>query len=123
ALLDKALGTEGYYGVFNANMHTDANPSEGSIGSDAIIAAAKARNVPVISAKQMLDWLDGRNNSSFSNMSWSEKTLTFSVTTAAGSRNIQAMLPISVDADQLASLTKDGAAVSFTNETIKGITY
>ena len=23
ALLDKALGTEGYYGVFTANMHTD----------------------------------------------------------------------------------------------------
>ena len=34
-------------------------------GADAIVAAAKARGVPVVSAKQMLAWLDGRNGSSF----------------------------------------------------------
>ena len=43
-VLDKALGPEGYYGVFTANMHTDSVASE---GSDAIIASAKARQVPV----------------------------------------------------------------------------
>ena len=52
ALLDGALGSEGYYGVFTANMHTDAadNP-----GADAIVAEAQARGVPVVSAAQMLD--------------------------------------------------------------------
>ena len=47
ALLDGALGPEGYYGVFTANMHTDKpdNP-----GADAIVAAAQARGVPVVSA-------------------------------------------------------------------------
>ena len=61
-LLDRALGPEGYYGVFTANMHTD-DPS--SAGADAIVASALARGVPVVSARQMLDWLDGRNGSSF----------------------------------------------------------
>ena len=61
-LLDRALGTEGYYGAFTINAHTDvaAIPE-----SNAVIASAPARGVPIVSSKQMLDWLDGRNSSSF----------------------------------------------------------
>ena len=46
-LLDRALGSTGYYGAFNANMHTD---DVSSPGADAIVASAKARGVPVVSA-------------------------------------------------------------------------
>ena len=56
-LLNRALGAQGYYGAFNANMHTDIS----SAGATAIVASAKARGVPVVSAQQMLTWLDGRN--------------------------------------------------------------
>ena len=66
-LLDRALGPLGYYGVFTANHHTDAPTIQ---QSDATVASAIARNVPVVSAKQMLDWLDGRNGSSFGSMAW-----------------------------------------------------
>ena len=55
-LLDKAIGPEGYYGVFTANMHTDTVESS---GSDAIVSSALARGIPVVSARQMLD-LAGR---------------------------------------------------------------
>ena len=58
----RARRPEGYYGVFTANMHTD---NANSRGSNAIVASAQARGVPVVSAKQMLTWLDGRNGSSF----------------------------------------------------------
>src|SRR6185436_6393708 len=61
-LLDNALGPLGYYGVFTANMHTDTSDAT---SATAIVNAAKARNVPVISAKQLLTWLDGRTNSAF----------------------------------------------------------
>ena len=57
-LLDRALGPEGYYGAYVTNMHTDF-PNHA--GAQAIVASAQARGVPVISAKQLLDWLDGRN--------------------------------------------------------------
>ena len=61
-LLDRALGPEGYYGAFTANLHTDqATLSQ----SDAVVASALARGVPIVSAQQMLTWLDGRNNSTF----------------------------------------------------------
>ena len=62
ALLDRALGPQGYYGAFTMNMHTDRPIT---LGAEAIVAAAQARGVPVISAEQLLDWTEGRNNSSF----------------------------------------------------------
>ena len=56
-------------------MHTD-NPAPHA-GSEAIVAAAQARGVPVISYKQMLDWVDGRNSSTIRGLTWNAGTLTF----------------------------------------------
>lgn len=121
ALLDKAVGTEGYYGVFATNMHTDENPHA---GSDAIIASAQAHNVPIVSAKQMLTWLDGRNNSSFSAITWNANTLSFTVTAAPGSTNMKGMIPYTVNTTyHLISLTRGGSAATFTRQVIKGMEY
>src|SRR5262249_5012498 len=61
SLLDNAIGNAGYYGIFGTHYDMSNN-------FDATLyASAKARNVPVISAKQALTWLDGRNSSAFSN--------------------------------------------------------
>ena len=57
-LLDNALGPLGYYGAFTANMHTDAATIP---QNDALIASAQSRGVPIVSGKQMLTWIDGRN--------------------------------------------------------------
>ncbi|GGB92486.1 N,N-dimethylformamidase beta subunit family domain-containing protein [Dyadobacter sediminis] len=122
-LLDNATGSKGYYGVFTANMHTDVNGGNSSNGSDVIVAAAQQRQVPVISAKQMLTWLDGRNNSSFGAMTWANNKLNFSITAANGSTNLRAMLPVDADDKKLAGLTVNGNAVTYTTETIKGIQY
>ena len=121
ALLDKAIGPEGYYGVFCANMHTDAGTSA---GSDAIIASAQARQIPVISAKQMLNWLDGRNNSSFGSITWNGTQLSFSITNNAGLHNLKAMLPVKGPNNSiLSAITHEGNPVNHTVQTIKGIDY
>jgi hypothetical protein len=101
-------------------MHTDNASSE---GSDAIIASAQAHRVPVISAKQMLDWLGGRNGSSFGSISWSGNTLNFSIAVGTGANNLQAMLPTSAATGQLQSISFNGSPVTFTTQTIKGIEY
>ena len=44
-------------------------------GAEAIVAAAQARGVPVISYKQMLDWVDGRDDSTIRGLNWSAGTL------------------------------------------------
>jgi hypothetical protein len=120
AVLDKAIGAEGYYGVFTANMHTD---TANHTGSNAIIASALAHQVPVISAKQMLNWIDGRNNSSFGSISWAGNVLSFTVTAASGSTNLRAMLPYSSGTDLLTQITRTGSSIGFTVSTIKGIQY
>jgi hypothetical protein len=120
ALLDKAIGPEGYYGVFTTNMHFDSSPHP---GSDAVVASAQARGVPVVSAKQMLTWLDGRNGSSFGDLVWSGNQLSFSVAVGAGARNLRGMVPIQAAVGQLATLTLDGSPVAWTAQTVKGVDY
>ena len=72
-------------------MHNDnAAPHP---GAEAIIASAQARGVPVISYKQLLDWVDGRNASTIRGMSWSGGTFTFVTTVGAGANGLQTMLP------------------------------
>ncbi|MDB5119054.1 MAG: Fibronectin type domain protein [Sphingobacteriales bacterium] len=119
-LLNNATGPLGYYGVFCANMHTDLDISD---GSEAIIAAAVAKQIPIISANQMLTWLDGRNNSSFSNMQWQNNKLSFKITAAIGTRNMLAMLPINVKNGTLISINYEGSPIPYTIENIKGIEY
>jgi hypothetical protein len=119
-LLDRALGPQGYYGAFVANMHTDAVQSS---GSDAIVASAQARGVPVVSARQMLEWLDGRNNSSFGGLTWNGTSLSFTVAAAQGANGLQVMLPATSSAGGLTSLTRDGLPVAFLTQTIKGVSW
>ncbi|HEV8315895.1 MAG TPA: fibronectin type III domain-containing protein, partial [Vicinamibacterales bacterium] len=126
-LLDKALGPEGFYGAFTTNMHTDLNtlddPKQSMASSNAIIASAQTRGVPVVSSRQMLEWLDGRNSSSFGTITWNASTLGFTVTVGAGGRGLQAMLPARSGALMLTNLTRGGVNVPFVVETVKGIEY
>ncbi|HEV8345846.1 MAG TPA: Ig-like domain repeat protein, partial [Vicinamibacterales bacterium] len=128
-LLDKAVGPEGFFGAFTANMHTDFNsvtdPKQSMTGSNAIVASAQARGVPVVSARQMLAWLDGRNASAFSGIAWNAitHTLSFSISVGAGANGLQTMLPIRAGSLALTGLTRAGAPVSYAPDTIKGVDY
>jgi hypothetical protein len=126
-LLDNALGSTGYYGAFTANMHTDYNsttdPKHAMETSNTIVASAQARSIPIITSRQMLDWLDGRNGSSFQGLTWNGTTLTFSVAVYAGGNGLQAMVPTTVAAGTMTTLTLNGNTVPFTTQTIKGVQY
>jgi hypothetical protein len=118
-LLDRALGPLGYFGAFTANMHTDG-ASHSIAGHAAIVASAQARGVPVVSGRQLLEWLDGRNASTLSDFAWNGATLTFSAARHSAARNLRALLPASAGPGPLLSLTRGGDAVPFAVETIRG---
>ena len=101
-------------------MHTDQATI---FEDDQLIASAQSRQVPIVSGRQMLTWLDGRNGSSFKNLAWSANALTFSIGIGAGARNLTAMLPTLSDDGLLSSITLDGTPVTYRTETIKGLEY
>jgi hypothetical protein len=118
-LLDRAIGTEGFYGVFTVNAHNDQQASR---VADAVVASARARGVPVISALQMLKWLDGRNGSSFGSLSWDGTILSFKIIAGKGANGLQAMVP-NPDGFALSGITWNGTPVAHSVETVKGIRY
>ncbi|GAA2760804.1 DUF4082 domain-containing protein [Actinopolymorpha rutila] len=120
-LLDNATGPLGYYGAFTANMHTDA-PTEPQ--SDALISSARSHNVPIVSGKQMVTWLDGRNASAFGNITWSGNTLSFTVTGGTGSNELTGMLPTAGPGGSvLSAVSRAGSGVDYTTSTVKGLEY
>jgi hypothetical protein len=106
--------------MFTANMHTD---DAESLGSDVIVDSALRRGVPVISARQALEWVEGRDGSSFSDVTWSSGRLAFTINAAGGANGLQGMVPINSALGALQGLTRDGAAVSLTAQTVKGMDY
>jgi hypothetical protein len=119
-VLDRAVGASGYYGWFMANMHTD---NVTSFGSNAVIQSAQTRGVPVITARQMLNWTDGRDRSSFASIVWSGNTLTFKVRPDSAALGLDVMLPIQSKSGALSSLKRGTTNVPYTTQTIKGISY
>jgi hypothetical protein len=120
-LLDNALGAQGYYGAFGTLVHTD-NPGP-LPGFEQIVASAQARGVPLISYKQMLTWVDGRNASTIRGLNWNAGTLTFVTTVGAGANGLRTMLPTQGPTGTLSALSCGGSPRAYTLETIKGISY
>jgi VCBS repeat-containing protein len=119
-LLNRALGPQGYYGAFVANMHTD-QPTTSQ--DDAVVASAQAHGVPIVTSRQMLDWIDGRNSSSFQSITWSGGTLSFTVAQASGANGLTALVPTASPAGPISTFTRNGAPVSYTVQTLKGVEY
>ena len=121
ALLSRAVGPEGYYGAYTVNAHTDI--AQSSV-ADAVVASALARGVPIVSSRQMLDWLDARNNSSFGALAWNGNSLSFTIAPGSGANGLQAMVPMrSANGGVLSTITRSASAVTFVVESIKGIQY
>ena len=121
ALVDNALGPNGYYGAFATNIHND-NP--GPLPFDeAIVASAQTRGVPLISFKQMLDWTDGRNASTIRGMDWSGGVFTFVTTVGPKATGLQTLLPTQGPSGTLSALSCGGSPKTYTTQTIKGVEY
>ena len=106
ALLDNALGPKGYYGVFTAILHSDNGDHERLTD---LVSEARDRGVPVVSSAQMLDWLDGRNGSSFDGIAFSGGQLQFTLRKSPKARGLEAMVPVRSGTGPLSQLTRGGA--------------
>ncbi|ASY65975.1 hypothetical protein SJ05684_b49930 (plasmid) [Sinorhizobium sojae CCBAU 05684] len=116
--LDRALGPEGYYGAFGTHYDfTDEFDRQ-------LTVAAKARGVPLVSVRQLLDWTDGRNNSHLGQIAWTGTTLTFNAfADPRTGKMLRGMLPTRTGSREISGITRDGAPVDYKTETIKGVAY
>jgi WD40 repeat protein len=119
-LLDRAIGSQGYYGAYTINAHTDLPETTEATST---VTSAIARSVPLVSGRQMLNWLDARNGSSFKSLAWNNNSLSFEVVPGTGANGLQAMLPINSAAGVLLGISGPNGAVTPTTQTIKGIQY
>ncbi len=121
-LLDRALGDSEQYGVYTINAHTDVGVINESTTT---INSALARGVPVVSAKQMLTWLDGRNGSSFGSINYSNTTnnLTFTVTQASGATGLRGLVPRLSRNGVLNTLRRASTDIAYEIVNIKGVDY
>lgn len=119
-LLANALGNKEYFGVFVVNMHNDLAKSP---GSDAILSSARKYHVPIITAAQLLKWLDGRNASVFRKLKWSDNKLSFSIDVGVGGNGIEVILPLHSGLGQLTSVLLNGKALQWQSRTVAGLSY
>ncbi|MGI0524054.1 Ig-like domain-containing protein [Rhizobium giardinii] len=116
--LDRALGPQGYYGAFGT--HYDFSDDF----DRQLTTAARARGVPLISVRQLLDWTDSRNNSGFAHIAWDGSSLTFQA--FADSRTgtmLRGMVPARTAGKEIFAISRDGQRVSYKTETVKGVSY
>lgn len=118
-MLDRALGPEGYYGAIGTHYDYRGDNFE-----TMLVQQAQQRGVPLVSGKQLQVWTDARNNSYYTNENWSGSTYNFTATVDPAARSMMnGMIPYSSSKGILTSLTKDGVAVAFTTQIIKGVSY
>src|SRR5206468_9791736 len=84
---------------------------------------AQARGVPVVSARQMLEWLDGRNNSTLQNWAWNGTAFSFTVAVGEGANGLQAMVPSATAFGTLQTLTLNGSPIAFERTAVKAVEY
>ena len=91
--------------------------------SDAIVASALDRGMPIISARQLLTWLDARNASSLKSIHWNNGVAqTFSVNADPKARGLQAMAPMP-DNYSVSAVHYNGSPIASEEKWIKGTRY
>lgn len=122
AFLDAATGEDGFYGAYVANVHIGREGSNEV--SREIVTSALSRGVPIISARQLSEWIRARDRSSATPMGWDGHRLMFEVVApSVPIGSLWMMLPRHVANRTLDLVTRDDEPVSYTTDRRKGVEY
>ncbi len=114
ALFDTALGAEEFSGFVGTHFDYSGG-QEGAFRAALLkeILSRRAQGVAMISARQLLDWLDLRNGSSFDDLRFDGKKLSFTLRIKETLPNpgLEAMVPSSVAHKSLVMITHEGRVV------------
>ncbi|MDR6754878.1 hypothetical protein J2Y48_000151 [Mycoplana sp. BE70] len=114
-MIERALGADQFFGAFVT--HYDYSDDY----ADILVDEARRHNVPLISAEQLLAWVDGRNRSRFADLSWRDGVLHFSQRVARGAEDAFVHLPLHATGGQLRAVRCNGQQIAFNMQDIKGL--
>lgn len=114
-MIERAIGPEQFFGAFGT--HYDHSDDYDTL----LIEAARHYDVPLITADQMLSWLNARNGSRFEQIEWRDATLRFVVRLGPGAKAASVTLPAVFKGADLSRVSCHGEPVAFTVQTIKGL--
>jgi hypothetical protein len=117
SMIERALGPDQFFSAFVA--HYDFSDDYANI----LIDVAQQRRVALVSAEQMLAWVDARNTSRFTNVTWRDDTLRFTKQLAAGAEHASVLLPIQSGNGGLISIQCGGETLDFVTQDIKGLSF
>lgn len=115
SMIERALGAEQFFGAFGTHFDYSDRFSE------VLLSVARQHGVALVTADQMLSWLDGRNSSRFDDIAWQNSTLRFTVHVGAGAEAAFATLPFVFDDKEITAITCGSERLSFEVETLKGL--
>jgi hypothetical protein len=85
---------------------------------------ANAKNIPVWTALNLLDFLTMKDEATFTNFSWSNSSLSFSFNSSrTHSNGLTFMIPAMYGSKRISSITQDGGKTNFLIRKVKGIDY
>jgi len=120
AMLDNAIGVNGYYGMFGSHYDMEG----GETYHQLLVDMAKSRGVPTITSAQALEWLTSREQSNFTQLAQPEAgQLTFHLTASEGAHGLRAMVPAQNGSGVVTNVTRGGQTVTYQTQTIKGVSY
>ncbi len=117
-LVQRALGPEEFFGAFGTHydFHNDFDKFLMDLG--------QKYEIPMVSARQMLDWLDGRSRTDILEQRWDGESLTFTIAGDLRTHGmLTAMLPSSTAGGRLSELARDGIPIPMETAGIKGVDY
>jgi hypothetical protein len=117
-LVQRALGPEEFFGAFGTHydFHNDFDKFLMDLG--------QKYEIPMVSARQMLDWLDGRSRTDILEQRWNGESLAFTIAGDPRTHGmLTAMLPSSTAGGRLSELVRDGIPIPMETATIKGVDY
>ena len=91
ALLDNAIGANGYYGAFGANIHNEYPVDQPAVGGDRRIRPGAKRPGDLVPAAPRVDGRPQRLD--IGSLAWNAGTFTFTTTVGAGANGLQTLLP------------------------------
>ncbi len=114
ALFDSSTGPDGFWGFVGTHYdYSGGLESEFRAALLGEILTRQADGVAMISAKQLLDWLDLRSETRFDELSFDAQTLRFQlhVPSTLPDPGLEGMLPASASSKSLVALRRDAVAV------------